>query len=357
MQPFQILIKPASGDCNQECQYCFYRDIPHLYYPETHTHRMSDEIHRTLIQKYLELGFNENVFSWQGGEPTLMGLDFFKRTVKYQEEFGKSGQSIGNALQTNGSLLDENWAQFLHDYRFLVGISLDGPEEIHDASRGKGTWRKSMDAIKLLRTYQIEFNILTVIHNGNVTEINRIYEFHMENGFNHLQFIPALDVDNQTGLPKGHSLIPEEYSQYMKALFNKWIQIDESKRPRIRFFDALIRYSMKLDPELCYLSQDCGRYLVVEYNGDVYPCDFFVKPSWHLGNISKDSWDTLLERRKKFEEQRQYPDTICQDCPWWSLCVGGCIKDREYPLNEHSSRTYFCDSLREFYTLFFEEFH
>jgi uncharacterized protein len=354
MQPFQILIKPASGDCNQECQYCFYRDIPRLYYPETSIHRMSDDVHRNLIQKYLELEFQENVFSWQGGEPTLMGLDFFKRTIKYQEKFGMPGQSIGNALQTNGSLLDEEWAQFLHDNKFLVGISLDGPEKIHDASRGKGTWRKAMDAIELLQTHQVDFNILTVIHKGNFTAISRIYEFHLENGFKHLQFIPALDVDNQTGVAKNHSLSPEEYSLYLKTLFSEWIQCDESKRPRIRFFDALIRYSMKLDPGLCYTSPDCGRYLVVEHNGDIYPCDFFVKPSWYLGNISEDSWNILLKRRQKFVKKRQTFDHVCRTCLWWSLCIGGCIKDRLYSLNNHPSRTYFCDSLKAFFNIFFE---
>jgi uncharacterized protein len=318
---------------------------------------MSDKTHCNLIQKYLALGFQENVFSWQGGEPTLMGLDFFKQTVKYQEEYGKAGQSIGNALQTNGSLLDENWAQFLHDYRFLIGLSLDGPEEIHDAARGKGTWQKAMNAVKLLRAHQIEFNLLTVIHKGNARHGSRIFDFHVENGFRHLQFIPALDFDNQTGVAKDHSLSSEDYSRFLKDLFYDWKERDKSTRPRIRFFDALIRYAMGLEPGLCNLSSNCGRYLVVEHNGDVYPCDFFVKPSWYLGNISEDSWTSLIESRQKFEQERQTTDPVCHNCSWWSLCTGGCIKDRLFPLNNHSSRTYFCDSLRKFYTLFFEELH
>jgi len=186
MEPFQLLIKPASFDCNLRCTYCFYLRVEEIYPEKVHP-RMNDEILEKMVSEFLKFRFNESIFNWQGGEPTLCGLNFFKRVVELQQQYGVSGQIIGNGLQTNGILINDEWAQFLAEYRFLVGLSLDGPKQIHDRYRksigGKSVWEKVMNAAKCLRDFGVEFNILCVVSKANINQVEDIYNFFIDNGF------------------------------------------------------------------------------------------------------------------------------------------------------------------------------
>src|SRR5271157_3938472 len=220
MEPFQLLLKPVSGACNLACTYCFYRAVPQLF-PEKSLGPMSEDVLQATIQKYMELGFRENIFVWQGGEPLLAGRSFFERVIAYQKQFGHN-QVVGNVLQTNGMLVDPKWAEFFAHYKFFIGISIDGPATVHDAARGKGSHAKAMRATRLLARFQVPFNVLSVLHHANVKEVVQSYEFLRELPTAFLQFIPALDNDPQTGDPMPLSLTPKEYGNALCVLFDQW---------------------------------------------------------------------------------------------------------------------------------------
>ncbi|MFO7837551.1 MAG: anaerobic sulfatase maturase [Candidatus Thorarchaeota archaeon] len=346
MWPFQLLVKPVSGSCNLRCDYCFYLDVPNRCYPDAKETVMSDHILRKLVRSYLKLGFSTSVFSWQGGEPTLAGLDFFKKAVRLETEFGNKGQRIGNALQTNGTRIDRGWAEFLAKYRFLVGLSIDGPKDIHDSARGEGSWSKAIDCADLLRQYGIKFNILTVVHQGNVTKAREIYQFHRQQDFKNLQFIPAVDVNSETGKLKKHSIKSKDYGKFLCNLFDQWMESGDKNSVSIRLFDAIFEnLASTKASSLCTVSEQCGRYLVVEHNGDIYSCDFFVYPEHLLGNLNDTTWKELFERRSNFEEQKVASEKACGTCPWWDLCHGGCPKNRL-----SSNRTHLCQGYRMFFS-------
>lgn len=345
MRPFQLLVKPVSGMCNLRCDYCFYLDVPERCYSNKERTVMSIDTLRELVKSYLELGFSPSVFSWQGGEPTLSGLEFFKQAVRFESRFGHKGQRIGNALQTNGTKINRDWAEFLAKYKFLVGLSIDGPKEIHDSARGEGTWQQTMDSADLLKKHGVQFNILTVIHQGNMQNARTIYRFHRQQGFQHLQFIPAVDIDPNTRELKDHSVEPRAYGEFLCNLFDEWKKEDNPRQVHIRLFDALFEnLAGRQKTSLCSISKACGRYLVVEHNGDIYPCDFFVFPDEHLGNFRDVSWKDLLSRRSEFEQRKAQTEEECVDCSWWGLCHGGCPKD-----HLEAARTFLCEGYRKFF--------
>ncbi|MBS3795068.1 MAG: anaerobic sulfatase maturase [Candidatus Thorarchaeota archaeon] len=346
MRPFQLLVKPVSGECNLTCDYCFYLDVPERCYPEEEKTFMSLETLQELVRGYLRLGFSPSVLSWQGGEPTLAGLEFFKKALELESKFGHRGQKIGNALQTNGTMINSDWAQFLADYKFLVGLSIDGPKEIHDSARGEGTWQQAMDCADLLRRHGVHFNVLTVIHHRNMTEAQEIYRFHRQQGFKHLQFVPALDIDPNTGKAKEYSIDPREYGEFLCGLFDEWMREEDSQCVNIRLFEALRgKIAGCKSTSLCTISGECGRYLVVEHNGDVYPCDFFVYPEEYLGNFKDKPWTELLSNRAEFEQKKAQAKGECEDCPWWHLCHGGCPKNRI-----QDSHTVLCEGYKLFFS-------
>ena len=347
MDPFQLLLKPVSGKCNLACSYCFYRTVPSQF-PHKALSVMPDTLLKIIIKKYLELGFAENVFIWQGGEPTLAGLEFFKRVIKYQQQFGR-GQVVGNVLQTNGTLLNERWIEFLAKYRFFVGLSIDGPRDIHDASRGEGTHTIAMKAAELLVKYKVEFNVLSVIHKGNVDKIREMYLFLRQGPSPFLQFIPALDNDPISSTPMSHSITFQQYGNALCTLFDVWKDRDSTKIS-IRDFDSVLNSYLGLTGVTCTNKDTCASYLVIENQGDVYPCDFFVKPHYFLGNIVQDNFKTLLARRKiSFEGLKVSRDPVCNKCQWRMLCFGGCPKDREFKINQFPLRSYLCPAYKRFF--------
>ena len=356
MKTFQLLVKPVSADCNSRCDYCFYRPVGKLYpYRELGQRRMPGEVLEKMIREFLGQRQAETIFSWQGGEPTLAGLDFFEEVVRLEQDLGRSGQVIGNALQTNGLLLDEEWAKFLARYQFLVGLSLDGSEEIHNRFRrdgaGQGTFARVMAAAELLRKADVAFNILAVVSPANVERAAEVYRFFQEQGFRYLQFVPCLERD-----PQGQGLAPfsitaEAYGRFLCQLWDAWLQ-DGFPQVSIRDFDSYLARRLQGKATLCTFQSACGQYLVVEHNGDIYPCDFFVKSEYRLGNISdRPLLEFLrLERAREFSRAKTPADTECIRCSWRGHCHGGCPKDRLQADGKWAGRTFFCDAYRAFFT-------
>lgn len=350
MHPFQLLIKPVSYKCNLRCSYCFYLRVKDVY-PKVQHPKMNEKILETMISQYLGYRFEESIFGWQGGEPTLAGLDFFENVVALQQKYGKSGQIVGNALQTNGILIDDEWCQFLNKYKFLVGLSLDGPKSIHDKYRktagGKSVWEKVMKAANLMRKYQVEYNILCVISKANVNRVKEIFQFFIENGFYYLQFIPALEVD-VAGKKAPFSINSIQYGKFLCELFDLWKNMPNEVS--IRLFDSLLAKKMGYPGGLCALDQNCADYLLIEWNGDVYPCDFFAKDSYKVGNLMKTDLATLLHKRNDtFGKLKTNLATECLECNWLALCYGGCVKDRLFADNPHPKKTYYCEGLKIFF--------
>ena len=351
MDPFQLLIKPVSFDCNLRCTYCFYLRAEEVYSEESHP-RMSAKVLEQMISQYMSYGFQESVFGWQGGEPTLAGLEFFKQVVQLQMTHGSSGQMVGNALQTNGVLINDEWGQFLGKYKFLIGLSLDGPQSIHDRYRktkgGKSVWKKVMKAAEIFRKYGVQFNILCVVSKANVHRVKEVYDFFLEHDFRHLQFIPALEADTD-GKRASFSVSATQYGKFLCDLFDLWKQ--EPHEVFIRLFNGIISHYLGYEKGFCSMEKTCADYLLVEWNGDVYPCDFFMYEKYKLGNLLHTKLAELKQRRDKdFGRLKAQLPIECQQCEWLELCYGGCIKDRIFPDNPHPERTYYCEGLRHFFS-------
>jgi uncharacterized protein len=354
-----VLVKPAGPDCNMACTYCFYLEKSELF-TDTEVHRMNEEILEETVKQVLSQGERDVSFAWQGGEPTLMGLPFFKKAVEFQKIYGR-GHSVGNGLQTNGLLLTEEWAEFLAEYRFLVGLSLDGPEHIHNTYRhlrsGKGSWSRVVDKAKLLLDKGVATNALTVVNDRSVDYAEEIYSFHKSLGLNYMQFIPCLELDPYNPSQAApFSVSPEKYGQFLCKAFDLWLSDFDGDvaTTSIRFFDSLFHIYVDLPPPECTLLRECGVYVVIEHNGDVYSCDFFVDPEWRLGNIMEKRLIDMLNSSKqaRFGRQKAGLPQECQKCPWLRTCRGGCTKDRLHnPLNKELN--FFCTS----YKMFFEHAH
>ncbi len=353
MQLFTLLIKPAGSDCNLDCRYCFYKDRA----PEIGrgSQRMSYEVLEKLVKDYLGLGFAMSGFSWQGGEPTLMGLEFYERVIELQKEYGKTGQEIGNALQTNGILLNEKWCRFLQESKFLVGISIDGPRELHDYYRvdhsGSGTFDRVMRGIESCRKYKVEFNTLTLLNNRTAACPDELFDFFIENGIKYLQFIPCVELDPKTGEVAEFSVTPEQYGRFMCRLFDRWYDHGPTK-VSIRDFDSILSYYVTGKHTICTFDRQCSQYIVVEHTGDCFVCDFFVEPKWQLGNIFETPIEQLATSKKKknFARRKQNLCNKCLVCSCLSVCRGGCMKDRA-PFDSENFRreSFFCEGYKRFF--------
>lgn len=351
IRPFQLLIKPTSGDCNINCMYCFYRRVKEIYPGRDGVHVMPENVLECLIYDLLSYNFSTSVFSWQGGEPTLAGLDFFKTVVDLQKKYGHRGQVIGNSIQTNGILINKDWAQFLAKYKFLVGISLDGPEDAHNYYR-QNSYKRVMDAIEILKEYNVEFNILTVVSEANVRRGREIYQFFRKNGFSYLQFIPCLEWDPEKQKSRPYTFHSSDYGEFLCQAFDEWIKNDISK-VSVRLFEDIMSYYLGKGNPSCTFKDRCDSYLVVEHNGDIYPCDFFVYPEWKLGNLLENSLMDISnsELRKKFANRKEELSEDCKHCEWLPLCHNGCQVDRFYPIRNANvnKNNYLCSAYKKFF--------
>jgi uncharacterized protein len=350
-----ILVKPAGPDCNLGCSYCFYSGKSSLF-PGSKIHRMSDEILTEMIRQVMTQAGEEIGFAWQGGEPSLMGLPFFRKAVDLISRFGKN-QMVGNGLQTNGLLIDKAWVNFLREYNFLVGLSLDGPDHIHDHYRltkdGRGTWAPVADKAKMMLNEGVAVNALSVVTDYSAGFPEEIYSFLKDLGLTYMQFIPCVERDpTRPGELLPFSVSSEKYGSFLCKLFDLWIAdfVDGCQATSIRFFDSIFYRYVGLTPPECTLLEECGNYLVVEHNGDVHPCDFFVEPDWKLGNIKQGKLLDMLNSKRQmiFSAMKKQMPEKCKTCKWLYYCQGGCIKERMNTLG-HKKNNHLCTAFKMFF--------
>lgn len=344
-----LLIKPASAVCNLDCAYCFYLDRDADPYKALPARRMTDETLERLVDTYLFYSYPNSVFAFQGGEPTLAGLPFFEKLCRLQKDLGRNGQSVSNALQTNAMRIDKDWCGLFREYNWLLGVSLDGPQAEHDLYRfdkgGQATWRKVVNSVELLRKEKVEFNILCVLSQANVGRPRELYRFFRGLGVDNIQYIPLAEFEPD-GRPMPFTVTPEQYGRFLCETFDVWWP--ERRKVRIRFFDNLAEAVAGQKPGTCTMHETCDSYVVVEYNGDVYPCDFFVEKDWKLGNVNLDSWAEIARRAKRysFASKKTLAHPECQVCEYQSICHGGCPKFRHGPHRRFEDLDYFCPAYK-----------
>ncbi len=347
-----LLIKPASAVCNLDCTYCFYLDREADPYKALPGRRMSLETLERLVDTYLFYSYPNSVFAFQGGEPTLAGLPFFEKLVEFQKQYGRNGQSVSNALQTNAILIDHNWCNLFREYNWLLGASLDGPEELHDRYRvnkeGRGTWKRVMAGIERMQAEKVEFNILCVLSQANVEKPRELYRFFRGLGIDNIQYIPLSEFAKD-GEPLPFTITPEQYGRFLCETFDAWWP--DRRKVRIRFFDNLAEALAGQKPGSCTLHETCDSYVVVEYNGDVFPCDFFVEKDWKLGNITLDSWAEIARRRRRYQfaANKTIAHADCQVCEYQSICHSGCPKFRHARHGRFEDLDYFCPAYKMIY--------
>jgi len=358
---FHIMAKPTGSACNHRCDYCFFLNKQRLY-PGSNF-RMSDEVHEAYIRQLLEAHEAPDLtVAWQGGEPTLMGLDFFRRTVELQRKHQKPGTRIENTFQTNGTLLDDEWCRFFHENGFLVGLSVDGPKALHDIYRkdmgGHGTFDRVVAAARRLQEQRVEFNILSTINSANAAYPLDVYRFFRDElGARYIQFIPIVERDNDSGYQEGNtvtnrSVRPDQFGRFLIGVFDEWVKKDVGRTFVLNFDGALAGW-LGMAGTVCIFGPTCGLGMALEHNGDLYACDHFVEPGYYLGNILKTPMIDLVasEKQRKFGQDKK--DTLpryCRECEFLHICNGECPKNRfhETPDGE-SGLNYLCGGYKAFF--------
>ena len=376
---FHLLSKPSGSTCNIDCKYCFFLSKEALYPDEKH--RMSEATLEAYIRQLLESHRTPEVtVAWQGGEPTLMGVDFFRRSIELVEKYRRPGQQVQHTFQTNGIALDDEWCAFLKSHNFLVGLSVDGPRDLHDTYRvtrgGKGTFDLVMKGWQCLRKHGVDFNILCTVNAANQHQGRRVYQFFRDDlGATWIQFIPIVEratadtihianlgwserpkekrlLYTQTGsLVTDRSVNGEQYGQFLVDIFEEWVRRDVGK-VYVQLFDVTLEAYFGRHM-LCIHAPTCGYGPALEYNGDLYACDHFVEPGFKLGNIHKTHMLELVAspRQRKFGEDKR--DTLtqqCRTCEVLPLCNGGCPKERfVLAKNGEPGQNYLCEGLYKFF--------
>jgi uncharacterized protein len=367
-----VMAKPSGSVCNIDCKYCFYLEKEKLYPDARNNWRMSDAVLEQYVIQYIAAQDVPAVnFAWQGGEPTLMGVDFFRRAVELQQ-LHANGKSITNAFQTNGILLDDEWGAFLAANDFLVGLSIDGPRQFHDRYRvDKGqnpTFDRVMAGLEMLKKHKVEFNTLTVLQNHNADQPLEVYNFLKEIGSDFMQFIPiveriARDPDDD-GLElidphfEGKAQVSKwsvgslQYGKFLCRIFDEWVRRDVGQ-VFVQMFDVALGSWVGQDASLCIFAETCGSALIIEHNGDLYSCDHFVYPEYNLGNVMEQSISAMVasEPQTKFGQDKK--DTLpqyCVECDYRFACNGGCPKQRfiKTPSGE-DGLNYLCKGYKMFF--------
>ena len=355
------MAKPTGSACNLDCAYCFFLTKEQLY-PGS-SFRMSDDVHESYIRQLLEAhGVPEVTVAWQGGEPTLMGLDFFRRTVELQDSYKKPGTRIENTFQTNGILLDDEWCRFFRERDFLIGLSLDGPKELHDVyrkdKRGRGTFDRVMAAARLLQAHNVEFNILCTVNSKNSRHPLDVYRFFRDElGAHYIQFIPIVERDNDTGYQEGNrvtdrSVEAAQFGLFLIGIFDEWVKRDVGEMFVLNFDGALAGW-LGMAGTVCIFGPTCGLGMALEHNGDLYSCDHFVEPGHYLGNIMKTPLVDLVASAKQRNFGRSKKDTLpryCRECEFLHICNGECPKNRFVATPDgEPGLNYLCAGLKAFF--------
>jgi uncharacterized protein len=360
-----ILGKPTGAICNLGCSYCFFLDKEELY--EGDQFRMSDELLETYLLSLINMHRTPQVtVAWQGGEPTLMGLDFYRRVIELEERFRKPGMTFHNTMQTNGTLLTDEWCEFLAEHGFLVGISIDGPRELHDAyrvdKRGGGTFDKVMQGLRLLQTLGVDYNILTTVNRLNGDYPLEVYRFLRDDaGTDWMQFIPVVERVDEDGMPADlrglyaseRSIEAEQFGSFLTTVFDEWVHNDVGE-VFVQTFEATARSFAGFDQSgMCVFNETCGLGLALEHNGDLYSCDHFVDPEFLVGNITESSVETIVSGRQQYEFGQDKLDSLpqyCLDCEVRFACHGECPKNRfiETPDGD-PGLNYLCAGFKQFF--------
>lgn len=365
-----VVVKPIGPICNLRCRYCFYLEKESLY-GSGESWRMTDETLEAYIRQYIEAqpATTQDInFTFQGGEPTLMGLDFFRHAVELEQKYLPAGKTASNSLQTNGLLLDDQWCEFLRENRFLVGLSLDGPAELHDAYRTdslqRGSFDRVMQGMKCMQKHGVNFNTIACIHRRNGDHAVRVYRFLRDCGVRFMQFIPVVQplpeaIAGRIPLNSSaeawvtpESVLPEQFGRFLIDLFDEWAHHDVG-RIQVVDFDQLLMTWFGAGPMVCVYKDICGRALALEHNGDLYACDHFVDPRYRLGNIHES---TIFQMASSYrQKQFGYGKTAalsssCGSCDVRFVCNGGCPKDRFMrDAGDGPARSYLCKGYQMLY--------
>jgi serine-type anaerobic sulfatase-maturating enzyme len=359
-QHLQVIAKPIGPICNLNCTYCFYLEKERIYSGNTSAKKtdwvMSDEVLEKFIQQKIQSNeFSEESFIWQGGEPTLLGIDYFRKIVHLQQKYA-NGKKNNNSIQTNGILLDDSWCEFFADNNFLIGISIDGPADLHDKYRidkgGKATFGKVIQAIDLLKKHTVEFNTLTTIHNDNSAFSLEIYHFLKDIGSTYLQFIPVVERMEET-IVSDWSVQPEQFGKFLNAVFDEWVRNDIGKI-FVQTFDVSLQAWFGKPSSLCIFNETCGYAPAIELNGDIYSCDHFVFPEYIVGNILDNSLQSIMQSEQQIKFGKNKQDALpqfCRECKFLFACNGECPKNRFLTTeNGEPGLNYLCSG----YKIYFE---
>lgn len=364
-EAFHVLAKPTGAICNLGCSYCFFLDKEELY--EGSRFHMSDEVLDRYIRQLIDAHSSPVVtVAWQGGEPTLMGLDFYRRAIEVQERYRKPGTSFENTIQTNGTLLTDEWCEFLKENEYLVGISIDGPRPLHDVNRvskrGEGTFDKVMRGLRLLQKHQVEYNVLTTVNGVNGAFPLEVYRFlRDEVGTDWMQFIPVVERVDEEGNPaflngryaSDRSVGAEQFGQFLSTVFDEWVRNDVGT-VYVQTFEAAVRNWMGLPSSgMCVFNETCGLGVALEHNGDLYSCDHFVEPEYLIGNVEDVDMGELVGSQRQHDfgmDKRDSLPQYCLDCDVRFACHGECPKNRfiDTPGGE-PGLNYLCAGFKDFF--------
>ena len=346
-----LLIKPVSGTCNLRCKYCFYHDVAENR-QQKNFGMMSEAVLETIVKKAFNYADGFITFAFQGGEPTLRGIDFYKKLIDYVRKYNSKNIKIQFSIQTNGTLVNDEWAMFFKNNNFLVGLSMDGYREINDLNRvdvnGKGTFQTIKNAAIIMDKYEVDYNILCVVTKPIAQHGAKVYNYFKSNGYKYLQFIPCLDNFGEENGKKPYSLTTEAYGNFLISIFDLWYKdILDNNYTSIRMFDNLINILKGYQPESCDMVGHCSKGTVFESDGSLYPCDFYVTDEWKAGNIMESNFEELLSQpvMDKFVETSKMLYEECQNCDYYHLCRSGCRRHKE---NEEF-KNIFCDAYKKFY--------
>ena len=369
-KPLYVMLKPAGAHCNLACKYCYYLEKNNLY-QNSHRHLMSDEILEQFTREYIEAQTMPQVlFTWHGGEPLMRSIDFYKKALALQKKYAH-GKQIDNVIQTNGTLLTDEWCEFFAQNHWLVGISIDGPQEYHDHYRvtpaGKPSWEKVMQGISLLKKHRVEWNAMAVVNAYNAEHPLEFYHFFRDNGCQYLQFTPIVErlTEHEDGrtlasladdreIPLADaSVTPQQWGNFLCTIFDDWVRHDVGKT-FVEIFDCTLANWMGVLPGICAYSKECGHAGVMEHNGDVYSCDHFVFPEYKLGNIREQSLIDMLYGEKQQAFSRLKHTSLprqCKECDMEFACHGECPKNRfEKDKYGEPGLNYLCQGYYQYYS-------
>lgn len=370
-RPLYVMAKPVGAHCNLACKYCYYLEKTKLY-DEAPNHVMTDDILEEYIKQYIQAQIMpEILFTWHGGETMMRPLSFFQRAMQLQQHYAE-GRHITNCIQTNATLLTPEWCKFLHENNWLVGVSIDGPQEFHDEYRrtrqGKPSWAKVMHGIDMLNKYEVEWNAMAVVNDYNADYPLDFYRFFRDElNCHYLQFTPIVErisaregsvsqlahLGDEGGSLTSFSVTPRQWGNFLCEIFDEWVKHDVGEY-FVQLFDATLANWMGVQPGVCMLAKNCGHAAVMEYNGDVYSCDHFVFPEYKLGNISQKTIYQLMNspQQQAFADIKQgCLPTQCHECEWLFACNGECPKNRfSHTASGEKYLNYLCEGYRQFFS-------